>query len=84
MRLLSDYDHAVVLTGDGDFYWVLEHMTLNKNKIWLLASPKKTAKELKKLFGADFSNLDSLRALLEYPQIQKETDSTNDSVSGVT
>lgn len=40
--------------------------------------------ELKKLFGANFANLDNLRPLLEYKHNLKETDSTNDSVSGVT
>ena len=72
------------MTGDGDFFWLLEHLVQKKEKVWLLASPKKTAKELKKLFGANFANLDNLRSLLEYRQILKETDSTNDSVSGVT
>ena len=37
-----------------------------EEKIWLLASPRKTAKELKQLFGGDFANLDNLRSPLEY------------------
>ena len=84
MHLQNDYDRAVFLTGDGDFFWLLEYLVQRKEKIWLLASPKKTAKELKKIFGPDFANLDNLRSLLEYQQVLKETDSTNDSVSGVT
>jgi uncharacterized LabA/DUF88 family protein len=66
MKYLSEYDRAVVLTGDGDFEWVLEYLLGNKEKIWLLASPGKTAKELKKLVGRDFANLDNLRGQLEF------------------
>lgn len=84
MHCQDEYDRAVFMTGDGDFFWLLEHLVQKKERIWLLASPKKTAKELKKLFGANFANLDNLRSLLEYPETLKETDSTNDSVSGVT
>lgn len=85
MRLLPAYDRAVILTGDGDFYWVVEYLLQEKEHVWLLASPGKTAKELKRLLAGDFGNLDNLRAHLELcPAQQKETDSTNDSVSGMT
>ncbi|MBU0458277.1 NYN domain-containing protein [Patescibacteria group bacterium] len=66
MKLLTEYDRAVVMTGDGDFYWVLEHLMQCKKHVWLLASPNKTAKELKRLVGGDFSNLDNLRTQLEF------------------
>ena len=66
MHYFPDYDRAVILTGDGDFYWVLEHLLRHKERVWLLASPRKTAKELKRLVGSDFANLDNLRARLEF------------------
>lgn len=66
MRLFSQYDRAVVLTGDGDFYWVLEYLLQKKERVWLISSPRSTARELKKLFGSDFANLDSLRIPLQY------------------
>ncbi len=65
MRYFPAYDRAVVMTGDGDFLWVLEYLLLKKGQIWLLANPHKTAKELKLLFGVNFGSLDSLRASLE-------------------
>lgn len=65
MKNLTEYDRAVVLTGDGDFYWVLECLLQEKEKVWLLTSPSKTARELKRLFGSNFSNLDNLRVQLE-------------------
>src|SRR3990167_10211483 len=45
MKYKDEYDRAVFLTGDGDFFWLLEYLVQQKEKIWLLASPKKTAKE---------------------------------------
>ncbi len=68
MRFLPDYDRAIVLTGDGDFYWVLEFLLQTKEQVRLIASPKKTAKELKKLFGYRFSSLDDTRKWLAFEQ----------------
>ena len=83
---LAGLDEAC-LTGDGDFLWLLDYLSQAKAKIWLLASPRKTATELKKLFGPDFASLDNLRPRLEYQDeghTQNEADSTNDSASGMT
>lgn len=66
MKYKDDYDHAVFLTGDGDFYWLLKYLLREKDKIWVVASPNKTAKELKKLVRGDFANLDNLRSRLEF------------------
>lgn len=66
MRLFPEYDRAVILTGDGDFYWVLEYICKQKTDVRLLASPAKTAKELKQLFGHKFTNFDDLKKWLEY------------------
>lgn len=82
MHLLPEYDRAVVLTGDGDFFWVLDYLLQQKERVWLLASPKKTAKELKTLFGHRFTSLDDTRRWIEY--IKREADPTNVSASGMT
>jgi len=66
MKLQSEYDRAVLLTGDGDFFWLLEYLLQKKERVWLLADPRKTAKELKKLIGSNFANLNNLRSQLEY------------------
>lgn len=66
MRLEKEYDQAVVLTGDGDYYWVLQYLIEKKDRIWLIASPDKTAKELKQLFGPHFTSFDDTRKWLEY------------------
>src|SRR3989338_4707842 len=79
MRYKEKYDRAVFLTGDGDFYWLLKYLLQEKDKIWVVSSPGKTAKELKKLVKGDFANLDNLRSRLElHPKIKEEADSTNE------
>lgn len=83
MRYFSDYDRAVVLTGDGDFYWVLEHLLKHKERVWLLASPRKTAKELRTLLAHRFTSLDDTRRFLEFHD-KNEADPTNVSASGLT
>lgn len=67
MRYKDEYDRVLVLTGDGDFLWVLEYLMKEKKKaMWLLSSPTKTAKELRKLFGYRFINFDDTRRWIEY------------------
>jgi chromosome segregation protein len=70
MRLEKEYDRAVVFTGDGDFYWVLEHLKKVKERIWLIGGARSTARELRTLFGAFFISLEQPRKLLE--RVQKE------------
>ena len=35
MRLKEEYDEAIVITGDGDFFWVLEYLLVVKNSMKL-------------------------------------------------
>ena len=70
MRLLPEYDRAVVLTGDGDFFWVLQCMRYSKD-VFLLASHRKTASELKRLFQHKCISLEDAREWLEYDRLQK-------------
>lgn len=84
MKYFNHYDQAVVLTGDGDFYWALEYLIQKRKRIWLIASPSKTAKELKQLFGHRFNSLDDTRKWLEFRLNKKEAEPTNVSASGIT
>lgn len=76
-RLFPEFDRAVFLTGDGDFYWMFEyflgksdHEVAGKD-VRLLAFNKSTAKELKQLFGGRFTDLSRLRDKLEFVGKQK-------------
>lgn len=39
MKYKDEYDQAVFITGDGDFYWLFEYLASVKEKIWLMSSP---------------------------------------------
>lgn len=81
MLYLTEYNQAVVMTGDGDYYWVLEYLLETNKKVWILSFPKRTARELKQLVGADFANLENVRKIVEFRSNKNEADSTNDSAS---
>lgn len=66
MFYFNKYDRLVVLTGDGDFFWVLEYFKKEKEKLWILSFPKQTAKELKLLAGADFANLENIKDRIKW------------------
>lgn len=65
MYYFSEYDKAVVMTGDGDYYWVLEHLIQSEKQVWLLSFPKTTARELKKLFAGGSTDLTTIKTLVE-------------------
>lgn len=66
MLYLKEYSKVVVLTGDGDFFWVLEYLKKEKEKLWILSFPKQTAKELKTLAGPDFANLENIKKKIKW------------------
>jgi len=70
MKYLEDYEQAVVMTGDGDFYWVLEYLLEEKRKVKLLAHISSTAKELKQLFKENFTGMHTIRDLVSMEKIK--------------
>ncbi len=66
MLYLQSYNEVVVMTGDGDYYWVLEYLRRAKKRVILLSFPSHTAKELKILFGGNFMDLNDVKENLEF------------------
>lgn len=66
MLHLSFYDEVIVMTGDGDYYWVLEYLKRIKKRVVLLSFPSHTARELKVLFAGDFMDLNDIKTNLEF------------------
>ncbi len=66
MLYLQSYDEAIVMTGDGDYYWVLEYLKQRKGKVVLLSFPGHTARELKILFAGNFMDLNDVKTNLEF------------------
>ncbi len=66
MLYLQSYDEVVVMTGDGDYYWVLEYLKKLKKRVILLSFPSHTARELKVLFAGNFMDLNDIKKNLEF------------------
>jgi|SRR3989344_7571976 len=68
MRYISQYSEIVMLSGDGDFFPVLEYLKNKRKKIHILARSERTAKEIRVLAGDKFMDFKYLR---EQIKIQK-------------
>jgi len=66
MKYFAEYNEAIFLTGDGDYFWLLEYLLQSGKKIRLFAHRQSTAKELKQLFGSAFTDLSRQKRLLEF------------------
>ena len=61
MRYFTGYDVVIAMTGDGDFYWVLEYLLQTKKNVHLIAHSRSTAKELKGLFKGNFTDMRDIK-----------------------
>ena len=64
MRYLEEYKAAIVLTGDGDYYWVLEFLLQKRKSVKIISFSNRTAQELKKLVGEEFTDLSRIKESL--------------------
>jgi len=64
MRYYDEYEKAIFLTGDGDYFWLFEYLLGKGKEVRLLGHSKSTASELKQLFGHSFIPLENIRHLL--------------------
>jgi hypothetical protein len=65
IKLDKKFDKAIIMTGDGDYYWVLEYLIKTKKMVKLISHNRNTARELKKLFGKDFVDMEDIRYQIE-------------------
>lgn len=66
LLMMREYKRAVVLTGDGDFAPLLDYLISKRKKIFIISSPRSTAKEIRVIAGDEHINFGSLKYLLEY------------------
>ena len=62
----NNYDKAVIVTGDGDFYCLVEYLKQNDKLRRLLIPNKHKYSTLLKKFGWDITFVTDLRGRLEY------------------
>jgi uncharacterized LabA/DUF88 family protein len=87
MRYMSQYNEAVVLSGDGDFAPIVEYLVKKHKKISVLARSERTAREMRELAGENFVDFKSIRKEIEAVglKIEKvgEVKERGDRASGV-
>lgn len=66
MRDINEYNRVIFLSGDGDFEILLKYLLEQKIKVSVIANGKRTAKEIRRLIGPNFTPIESLRKILEY------------------
>lgn len=69
MRYMSQYNEAVVLSGDGDFAPIVEYLMKKHKKIRVLARSERTAREMRELAGDNFVDFKSIRKEIEAGKI---------------
>ena len=71
MRYMSQYNEALVLSGDGDFASIIEYLQKKHKKIRVLARSERTAREVRELAGDDFIDFKSIRESVEVVEPRK-------------
>lgn len=66
MKEKSNYDRAVVLSGDGDFLPILKHIQAEGKNVIVLARGDRTAREIKQFAGGTFRDFIRLRSRIEF------------------
>lgn len=66
MRDKEEFSRAIFLTGDGDFYILLDYLLKLKKEIRVIANGKRTSKEIRILIGPNFIPIKSLQEVLRY------------------
>jgi uncharacterized LabA/DUF88 family protein len=61
MNEVSDYERALVLSGDGDFLPVLKHLSSIGKEVLVLSRGHRTAKEIRRFAGSNFRDFEYLR-----------------------
>ena len=69
-KVFEDYDRAIIVSGDGDFYCLVEYLK-DKNKLLHIMVPNNKFSKLLRKFTKDIVRINQLRDRLEYKPIKK-------------
>ena len=74
---IKDYDSAIIVTGDGDFYCLVKYLeSIGKFGRVLAPSPKNCSSLLEKVAGKKIAFVSDLRQKLEYKRKKPHKDET--------
>lgn len=62
---IEEYQRAIVLTGDGDFLPLFIYLQKIKKEVIIIASPQRTAREIRAFAKEKFINFGNLKYLIE-------------------
>lgn len=66
MRDKDLFQRGIFFTGDGDFEVLFRYFMDKKKEVKVIANGKRTAKEIRKLIGPNFTPMKSLQEILQY------------------
>lgn len=69
-KVYEEYDKAVIISGDGDFYCLAEYLEEN-NKLLRIITPNRRYSKLLRGYRQFISSLDPLQSKLEYQKNKK-------------
>lgn len=74
---INNYNQAIIVTGDGDFYCLVKHLDINNKLLKVLApSTRNCSSLLTKVAGNKISFVGDLRKKLEYTKKEPHKDGT--------
>lgn len=76
MKELNNYDKAIIVSGDGDFYTLVEYLD-QRGKLLHLMTPNWQYSSLLKPFEKYILRLDQKRQELRYPDYKSKNNKTN-------
>jgi uncharacterized LabA/DUF88 family protein len=80
MREMPNYSKAIIVSGDGDFYSLIEHLLARQKLAWVM-TPNWQYSTLLKTFDKYIINLDKYRSKLAYynPKSKKQNTNSNNA-----
>jgi len=69
-KVIDQYDKAIIVSGDGDFYCLVEYLKENKKLLHIMVPNDKYSKLLRK-YTKDIVRINQLKSKLEYDSTKK-------------
>lgn len=66
MRTVEEYSGIILMSGDGDFYILLEYLLQEGKTVHVIANRQRTAQAIRRLLGSNFMDINSLQQPLQY------------------
>lgn len=70
MKEQDTFDHALILSGDGDFLPVMKYLRAEGKEVIVLARGPRTAREIRQFAGPNFRDFVRLETALKYEEKQ--------------